>query len=57
MVEDPVCGMIVGKETAPATSEYQGETYHFCATGCKSAFDRGPEKYLKGEGAPHRRHH
>ena len=27
-----------------------GKTYYFCAKGCKVAFDKEPEKYLKAEG-------
>jgi len=59
MVKDPVCGMTCDPETAPAKIEYQSQTYYFCAPGCKAAFERDPEKYLKaakgGEGHHHRR--
>lgn len=50
MVIDPVCGMEVNEQTAPAESEYMGQTYYFCATGCKIAFDEDPAKYTEGEG-------
>lgn len=53
MVKDPVCGMMVDPETAPAKSEYKGKTYYFCAPGCKAAFEKDPEKYLKTEEEPH----
>jgi len=43
---DPVCGMDVEPEEAAATSVYRGQTYYFCAQGCKIAFDREPERYL-----------
>ena len=46
MAIDPVCKMEVEENTAVAKSEYQGEKYHFCAVGCKKAFDKEPEKYL-----------
>ncbi|MCG2770079.1 MAG: YHS domain-containing protein [Anaerolineae bacterium] len=46
-VKDLVCGMMVDPQTAAATSEYKGETYHFCAKGCKVAFDKNPEKYVE----------
>ena len=46
---DPVCGMMVEEDKAAATSEYKGQTYYFCARGCKVAFDRDPEKYLGQE--------
>lgn len=45
-VIDPVCGMTVDTATAKHQSEYQGQTYYFCAPGCKKAFDKEPEKYL-----------
>jgi YHS domain-containing protein len=47
MAKDPVCGMEVDPKKAAAKSEYKGHTYHFCAPGCKAAFDRDPDKYLK----------
>ena len=49
MAIDPVCGMEVDEKTATITSEYEGKTYYFCAPGCKTAFDKEPEKYLKGD--------
>jgi YHS domain-containing protein len=45
-VVDPVCKMQIDAERAVGKSEYKGETYYFCAPGCKSAFDKEPEKYL-----------
>ena len=44
---DPVCGMTVDTETAKFTAQYQGETFYFCAPGCKKAFEKAPEEYLK----------
>ena len=46
---DPVCGMTVVKANAKATFDYQGTTYYFCGTGCKEAFAKEPEKYLKAQ--------
>jgi len=48
-VKDLVCGMMVDPKTAAATSEFNGKKYYFCARGCKLAFDKNPEKYVKGE--------
>lgn len=48
-VKDVVCGMMIDPRTAAATSEYGGQTYYFCARGCKVAFDRDPEKYIQGQ--------
>ncbi len=45
--QDPVCGMSVEEGKEAAKSEYQGKTYFFCSRGCKVAFDKNPEKYLK----------
>jgi len=47
MEKDPVCGMDADPKTAVAKSEYKGKTYYFCSQGCKKAFDKDPEKYLK----------
>jgi len=57
MAKDPVCGMTVDEKKAAARSEYKGKTYYFCAPGCKTAFDKDPEKYLKGEREHHAMHH
>jgi len=46
MEVDPVCGMEVDPQNARYSSEYQGETYCFCAPGCKRSFDAEPKKYL-----------
>ncbi len=47
MALDPVCKMEVEPETAAAKAEHEGQTYYFCAPGCKAAFEKNPEKYLK----------
>ena len=49
MAKDLVCGMEVDEKKAAATSEYKGNTYYFCAPGCKKTFDEDPERYLKSE--------
>jgi YHS domain-containing protein len=45
MVKDPVCGMDVDPKTAEWKSDYKGQTYYFCAPGCKREFDKEPEKF------------
>lgn len=50
MAIDPVCKMKVDPEKAAAKTEYKGQTYYFMSAGNKVAFDKDPEKYLKGEG-------
>ena len=55
-VKDLVCGMMIDPKTAAATSEYEGKTYYFCARGCKVAFDKDPQKYIKGQGEAEHKH-
>jgi len=55
-VKDPVCGMMIDPKTAVATSEHKGQTYYFCARGCKAAFDKDPEKYIKGQKEAEHKH-
>jgi len=50
MIEDPVCGMQINIDTAPAQTVVDGEIYYFCSQGCKEAFDRNPARYLFPEG-------
>jgi YHS domain-containing protein len=57
MAKDPVCGMDVDEKTAQWTSEYQGQTYYFCAPGCKATFDKDPEKYAAGGSEQGHHHH
>ena len=48
---DPVCKMEVDTGSPPGgESEHQGETYYFCAPGCKVVFDRDPRGFLEGDG-------
>ena len=44
---DPVCGMTVEIASAHFSSEYNGKTYYFCASGCKRSFDKEPGKYIQ----------
>ncbi len=43
---DPVCGMNVESTTAAGQTEYQGQTYYFCAAGCQKRFEADPQRYL-----------
>lgn len=45
MQTDPVCGMQVDDQKAPAKSQHKGQDYYFCATDCKKKFDQQPEQY------------
>lgn len=46
-VVDPVCGMTIDSQQASATAEYQGQTYYFCSSGCKKAFEKDPQRYAE----------
>ena len=43
---DPVCNMEIVVATARWISEHDGETYYFCAPGCKAAFERSPAEFV-----------
>ena len=43
---NPVCGMAVDIATAAHILEAGGERVYFCCDGCKSEFERSPDKYL-----------
>ncbi len=45
--KDPVCGMEVSHNTAPATAEFEGKIYYFCADACRDAFEAEPDKYAR----------
>lgn len=59
MAIDPVCGMQVDPAQTEWSAEYKGQTYYFCAPGCKRAFEKEPEKYLNKpeEGHAGHQHH
>lgn len=44
---DLVCGMTVTADESSRPYEYEGTTYYFCAPGCRAAFEKDPEKYIK----------
>jgi len=43
---DPVCGMTVDPQRAAGSFEYKGQTYYFCALGCREKFKADPGRYL-----------
>ena len=45
MAKDPVCGMDVNEKQAAAKTQYGGQTYYFCSSGCKATFEKDPGKY------------
>ncbi len=47
IIKDPVCGMTVDPETAKGgSSTFQGQTFYFCSSKCKSKFDSEPQSFL-----------
>jgi ArsR family transcriptional regulator len=40
LVKDPVCGMRLSPKTAADAVKYNGQTYYFCAAGCKHRFEK-----------------
>ena len=44
-VKDPVCGMMIDRDTAADKSQYQGRTFYFCSAECKRQFDAAPDRF------------
>ncbi len=44
---DPVCGMTVQEGEGAITLDYKDKTYYFCGNGCRRAFEKDPEKFLR----------
>jgi YHS domain-containing protein len=43
---DPVCGMVVPKDSHVACSDYNNQHYCFCSMECKEEFDMDPEVFI-----------
>ncbi len=44
--KDPVCGMQVEKQHAPATATHDAQRYWFCSDHCRHRFTSDPRRYL-----------
>jgi YHS domain-containing protein len=44
---DPVCGMQVRTADAPASRQYDGQSYWFCCDHCAERFDREADRYAR----------
>lgn len=44
---DLVCGMTVTADASSRPYDYEGTTYYFCAPGCRTAFEKDPQAYIK----------
>lgn len=45
LFEDPICHMLVERETAADAVVFQGNTYYFCNLNCSAKFSRAPLRY------------
>src|ERR1035441_3983727 len=46
---DPVCGMTVTAEASGRAVRHDGIDYYFCCSGCRHAFQKDPDAYVKRE--------
>ena len=46
-VRDPVCGMLVDPETAPAHTTYESQEVFFCSHECCREFEVDPAYYVE----------
>ena len=46
---DPVCGMTVAADASGRPLRHDGADYYFCSVGCRGAFEKEPDAYLKRE--------
>jgi xanthine dehydrogenase accessory factor len=44
---NPVCGAVVDPARALSSLTMAGQTHYFCCQGCRTEFERDPEKYLE----------
>ena len=44
---DPVCGMTVATDASGLLLVHDGITYYFCGAGCRRAFEKDPDDYVK----------
>jgi xanthine dehydrogenase accessory factor len=44
---NPVCGAVVDPARALSSLTLRGQTHHFCCQGCRTEFERDPDKYLE----------
>jgi xanthine/CO dehydrogenase XdhC/CoxF family maturation factor/YHS domain-containing protein len=44
---NPVCGAVVDPARALSSLTMEGQTHYFCCQGCRTEFERDPQKYLE----------
>jgi putative ABC transport system ATP-binding protein len=47
MAIDPVCGMTVERDKAIRLDWDGGQTFYFCAKGCRDEFIRDPDGFIR----------
>ena len=47
MAIDPVCGMTVERDKAIRLEWDGGQTFHFCAKGCRDEFINNPDEFIR----------
>ena len=47
LVKDTICGMTIDSTKAAGVSTFEGKSFYFCSTGCKTTFDKNPAKHAK----------
>lgn len=58
MAKCVTCGMEVDEKQAAGRTDYKGETYYFCSTNCKVAFDKNPQGFAdKPKSGAHEHEH
>lgn len=50
---DLVCGMTVIADESSRPFTYKGTTYYFCAPGCRVAFEKDPESFIRRDAHAH----
>jgi Uncharacterized conserved protein len=56
MILDPICGMHMDPEKAPAMSTYKEHTYYFCCDEHKQQFEQNPEQWIDKAGEEYQMH-
>jgi len=51
-VKDPVCGMMIDRDTAAAQVTHGSEEYFFCSHECRRAFQADPDRYATEQHEP-----
>lgn len=47
-VKDPVCGMMMDRDTAAARARFDDREYYFCSQQCLRQFEADPARYAAG---------